>query len=129
MVTTLTREEAIAMTSVPRRAEYEYHGKCLICEHRPARNGYACPICNQQIEKETRRREMAKADDKPLLYATWRGMSVGFVMQGSITATTFKAIRVNKVPSRGTINLDGYCQGYTRGQVRKMKSAIIALNR
>ncbi len=129
--TTISRDEAVAMTSTPKRIQGKVKGKCLICDERPAQIGCYCKPCKQQSAKGIRMAREAKVLAKPQLYATWRGMAIGFVFNPD--TETFRAQRCNRnidrLPKKILINLDAYVKGYTREQVKKIKAAIVTLHR
>jgi len=99
--------------------------KCLICNKRPAvtERGF-CHDCNNSIVAERRRkRERNKADK----YVTYRGTTVALRMNGDdeykVAYTTLNPERIAKCR---LINLDQYCKGYTRHQVKKLKRLCLA---
>lgn len=97
--------------------------KCHICARRPAATdtGY-CLNCQQQLEA-TRRRKRA---DTPYRYVTFRGVTVALYQDGD----TYIPRRVNRDPERlpksRHINLDIYCPGFTREQVKKLKRLCLS---
>lgn len=100
--------------------------KCLICEVRPASDastqGY-CKHCISQIEADKRR----KAKPLAFRYATYQGTTIEFRSNGN---GTFKPYPItsnpDSLPQRLLINLDKYCAGFTRDQVKKLKRVILS---
>ena len=100
--------------------------KCHICNVRPATTdeGY-CHNCQSQIEADKRRKRPAK----PFRYVTYRGVTVGLHKNkgnggnGNVDTYTPEYITRDpeKLPKSKVINLDTYCKGYTRAQVKKFK--------
>jgi len=95
--------------------------KCSICEVRPARTdkGY-CANCEAQMGKERK-----KNGQKVVKYLVYRGNVAGLVPDSN---GTYKPIAVSinpeRLPKDRTINLDYYCPGFDRSQIKKFKAAI-----
>lgn len=95
--------------------------KCLICGVRPSNGQAYCSHCSSQIEADKRR----NAKPKPFKYVTWRGDTLEFRANGKGTFTATPVRRdPDKLPKKLTINLNGYCDGFTRDQVKKFKRAF-----
>jgi len=98
--------------------------KCHICGVRPAttEQGY-CHNCQSQLDADRRSRRPAK----PFRYVTYRGVIVGLHRHKSNgdNGDTFKVEYITrdpeKLPKSKLINLDTYCPGFTREQVKKLK--------
>jgi hypothetical protein len=99
--------------------------KCLICERQPRQEGQLyCGNCASKLASERRRSQRPE----PLKYATYRGHVVGFYPNGDGKLQPRLVMRdPSKLPQSKTINLDVYCPGFTREQVKKIKRAILAL--
>lgn len=97
--------------------------KCLICGLRPrmAESRY-CQPCGSQIDAETR----SKKPEKPFMYLHWKGSVVGmFPVNGDGTyRPRLLHMELKRVPKRNLVNLDRYCPGYTREQIKKLKLAV-----
>ena len=97
---------------------------CIICNHRPAKDGGICADCRNKIEAETRKRQA----EQPVKFATYRGHVIGFYRNGSDKLDVRLLRRSpDNLPRTNTINLDTYVEGMTRDQVKKIKSAILQL--
>ena len=93
--------------------------KCHICGLRPAstEQGF-CHNCQAQLEADRRH----KRQPKPFRYVTYRGTVLAFYRNGGDTLIPKLSGRnPEKLPIRITINLDKYCPGLTREQVKKLK--------
>jgi predicted nucleic acid-binding Zn ribbon protein len=98
--------------------------KCHICERRPAttEQGY-CHNCQQQLEAEKRR----KRQPTPLKYLTYKGITVAFQRDGGdILKPQLVRRDPDKLPKSKLINLDTYCSGFTREQVKKLKRLCLS---
>ena len=97
--------------------------KCLICEVRPAAAQGYCKHCIAQIEADKHR----KQKPKPFRYVTYRGVTFEF-HNGNGDKLTPHLITRNPetLPQRLLINLDKYCPGFTREQVKKLKRLCLS---
>jgi len=100
--------------------------KCHICLHRPAASerGF-CKHCQAQIEADKRRKRQAP----PFRYVTYRGVTAAFHKNGDGDTLTVQRVTRDpeRLPKRRHINLDMYCPGYTREQVKKLKRLCLSL--
>lgn len=100
--------------------------KCPICERRPRQNGPFCPTCDGKIKAERKLRQTPQ----PVRYLTYRGHVVGLFPNGGDTLRPRLLRRdAEKLPKGKTINLNVYCPGYTREQVKRFKATILTLAR
>jgi len=101
--------------------------KCLICDIRPAVDRGYCHNCLASIEAERRRKRQARRADK---YVTYRGVTVALRKNGKNGNDEYKAefITTNpeRLPKSRLINLDVYCPGYTREQIKKLKKLCLS---
>ena len=99
--------------------------KCLICEQRPARKAGFCAQCYGHIEHE----RQARAPIEPRYFIAYRGYVVGLYPNGKSGVLKAQLSRrdASKLPKRKTINLDVYCDGYTREQVKEFKACVLKL--
>ena len=98
---------------------------CVVCDHRPARVAGLCTNCNAKVESERKR----KADQEPFRFVTYHGHVVGMFPNGRDGNYIPRLLKrePDKLPKGRTINLDHYCEGFTRDQIKKMKRCILAL--
>jgi len=93
--------------------------KCHICGCRPAstEQGF-CHNCQTRLDADRRR----KRPPKPFRYVTYRGVTVALHNgNGDKLKPEFITRDPEKLPKRRLINLDTYCPGFTREQVKKLK--------
>jgi len=98
--------------------------KCHICDVRPAstEQGF-CNNCQSQLEADRRR----KRPRKPFRYVTYRGVTLALHNgNGDELKPEFITRDPEKLPKSKLINLDTYCQGYTREQVKKLKRLCLS---
>ena len=97
--------------------------KCIICDVRPSLNGNGtCHNCEGKIDKERRLRNPAKA----YRYVVYRDLVVGLYPSGGGTYRP-KQVGINpkRLPKSITINLNRYCEGFTRDQIKKLKVGVL----
>lgn len=101
--------------------------KCIICEARPVARGVKagyCKQCSDQLEAQKRARS---GKSEVYKYLTYRGVVIALKpsnREGGMQM--YKAERVFKspdtLPKGKTIDLNHYCEGYDRGQIKKFKT-------
>jgi len=99
--------------------------KCLICGRRPAvsERGF-CHNCLSSIDAEKRRKRQANKADK---YVTYHGVTVALFKNGNDTyRPVFDTRDPERLPKSRMINLDRYCAGFTREQVKKLKKLCLS---
>lgn len=98
--------------------------KCVVCDLRPAKFGGLCANCYSRIEAEKRKHK----PDQPLKFATYRGHVVGFYKNGGGKLIPRLINRKpGNLPKNLTLDLNTYIEGFTRDQVKKIKSTILTL--
>ena len=97
---------------------------CVVCDKHHATGNGICHNCNAKLEAGKRR---SKAD-KPVKYATYRGQVIGFFRNGGGKLIPRLVNRnPERLPKSKLINLNTYVEGFTRDQVKRIKSAILQL--
>ena len=98
--------------------------KCIICEQRPEREDGLCAHCASKLHAERK----AKANGKPRYYLTYQGDVVGLFTNGNGTLKARLLKRsADKLPKRNTIDLNRYCYGYSRQQIKGFKACVLQL--
>lgn len=93
--------------------------KCHICGLRPATSEQGfCHNCQSQLDAD----RLRKRPKKPFRYVTYQGVTMALHKDGEDKLKAeFVTRNPDKLPKSRLINLDGYCSGYTRQQVKKLK--------
>jgi hypothetical protein len=90
---------------------------------RPSNGQSYCQYCTAQIEAEKRR----KQKPQPFRYVTYQGTTIEF---HSVGKGVFKAQYCGRnpdtLPQKLLINLDKWCEGFTREQVKKLKRQVLS---
>ncbi len=96
--------------------------KCVICERRPAVDNGTCGNCKAKIDSETRRHQPVK----PVKFLVYHGMAVALVPNGK---GTLKTVAINRnpdtLPENKLLNLNRYCEGYSRDMIKSFKKAVL----
>ena len=101
--------------------------KCIICDRRPAANERGwCATCTAQIEADQRRRSNG---GEPVKYLHYRGHVVGLFPNGNgaLEARLLPTKSLGSIPKEHTIDLDRYCDGFSRDQIKRFKATILKL--
>ena len=98
--------------------------KCIICGKRPADDSCVCHNCQSKIDSYAR----ASKSPEAKYFLIYRGSVVGLYSdgQGKLKAKLLSR-NPDKLPKFRTLNLDGYCQGYSREQIKRFKSCVLSL--
>jgi len=100
--------------------------KCHICGVRPAstEQGF-CHNCQAQLEADRRRKRQASKPDK---YVTYRGVTIALFKKDGKDEykPVFSTHDPDKLPKSKLINLDIYCPGFTREQIKKLKKLCLS---
>ena len=98
--------------------------KCIICERRPSNVGSFCAPCNDKINAERK----SWATTKPLHFLTYRGHVVGLFPNGNGRLTPRLLKRSAEcLPKRNTLDLNRYCEGFTREKIKAFKACVLKL--
>ena len=98
---------------------------CAICNHRPRAAGSAyCSNCQAKLDREKRLRRAEQA----VKFATYQGHVVGFYRQqnGNLKPRLLQR-KPEGLPKGKTLDLNHYIPGFTREEVKRLKSAILQL--
>lgn len=96
--------------------------KCFICNTRPATSSSSamCHNCRAKIGalKSTARQT------EPFKYVTYQGSTVALVKNKAGRLSPVMTKRT-KFPKSKLINLDTYCEGFTREQIKNLKRVVL----
>jgi hypothetical protein len=85
-----------------------------------------CKTCHDKIEAERRMKRLQRAN--PVKFIVYRETVLGLFQNED---GTFKPAKINRkiesLPKSRTINLNQYCDGYTRQQVKLFKKTALML--
>lgn len=96
--------------------------KCVICEYRPATTKGYCVQCAGKVAKMSQRKA------EPQYFLTYRGNVVGLYPNGGhMLISRLLARNAKYLPKGKTIDLNHYCQGYTREVIKRFKACVLQL--
>jgi len=97
---------------------------CVICERRPANGNGFCHNCDSKLETQRKR----KNGNQPKHFLTYRGHVVGLFHNGKgmLEARLLKR-NPNNLPKRKTLDLNRYCEGFTRAKIKEFKACVLRL--
>lgn len=108
--------------------------KCIVCERRPVQPGRDyCHNCESKIQADRRSRQK----EAPVKYITYQGCTVALIRNhdGKLVAIETKRNpyrpdpfhpdkEIPNIPKSKLIDLNHYCEGYTREQIKMFKRAV-----
>jgi hypothetical protein len=97
--------------------------KCLICAIRPSNGEPYCKHCSTQIEADKRH----KQKPRPFRYVTYRGVTFEFrPAKGGRFIPHYIGRNPETLPKKLLIDLNKYCPGFDREQVKKLKRLCLS---
>ena len=98
--------------------------KCVICGRRPSRQGAYCQICADKLDSQKRR----NGNGEPKHYLTYKGHVVGLYPAGEKQLKPRLLGRsAEHLPKGKTIDLNHYCQGFSREVIKRFKACVLQL--
>lgn len=99
--------------------------KCLMCSKTRAKGSMFCRYHSKLVEPP---KKLPSIYTQAFKFAKYQGNIVAFLPQedGSFRPS-YVGMNASKVPKSKLIDLDTYCPGYTRQQVKKIKNCILAM--
>lgn len=102
--------------------------KCVICGRKTKSDAAYCQQHQRQLDK-ARQEERRRKQPKAVKYACYRGHIIGFFKNGGgKLIASYVGMSTSGIPKGKLINLDEYCEGYTREQIKKLKATVLALS-
>lgn len=101
--------------------------KCLICNRGTKPNAPYCQEHQRELDRQ-RAEEKKKAD--VVKYVTYRGHVVAFYKNGGDSLrASYHGMTTNGIPKGKIINLDVWCEGFTREEIKRLKAVVLRLSR
>lgn len=100
--------------------------KCIICETRPVVEGDAAGYCKVCADRIAAGKSAKSAQDDVRAYLTYQGKVVALKpCHIEAGVQIYDCVRVYKdpatLPKSKTLDLNHYCEGYNREQIKKFK--------
>ena len=99
--------------------------KCLICGRKST--GTYCQEHQRAIDTENRQRKAA-AKPKAVKYLAYHGHVVALRNSGSMLVPSYYGMSIAKIPKGKLVDLDGYVEGFSRKEIKRFKSVVLALS-
>ncbi len=96
--------------------------KCFICGTRPATSSSSAMCHNCRAKIGALGKSLRNAE--PIKYVTYQGSSVALFRNDDGRFTPVMTKRT-KFPKSKLINLDTYCEGFTREQIKNLKRVVL----
>lgn len=100
--------------------------KCIVCGRKRAtrEERFICHNCQQKIQAmgKTHRAE------PPKYYLTYRGAVIGLfpIGDGNLQSRLLQ-VSAEHLPKSKTIDLNGWCAGFTRDKIKQFKATVLKL--
>jgi len=102
--------------------------KCVICGRRTKDGATYCQQHQRQLDCQ-RAAERSRKRAKAFKYACYQGHVVGFFpSNGGKLKPGYVGMSLHGIPKGKLINLDDYCPGFTREQIKHIKAVILSLS-
>lgn len=102
--------------------------KCFICDTRPATRGIYCHNCYEHIQAEIRHSHESHKAPNPERFITYQGKVISMVnLGGGMGKYQASNKPPEKLPKVKTIDLNVFCEGFTREEVKRLKRLVLSL--
>ena len=98
---------------------------CIICGTRRVKGVGNCHVCQSRIDADRRSRKTAQ----PVKFLTYRGHVVGLFPNGVKGILQGRLLKRDpeKLPKGRTIDLNKWCDGFTRATIKEFKAKVLRL--
>jgi len=95
--------------------------RCIVCERRPAKTDGFCAQCISKLDAQ----RLARVNGQPKFFLTYKGDVVGLFGNGDgKLAPRLLKRSPGYLPKRKTLDLNRYCEGYTRETIKAFKTCV-----
>lgn len=103
--------------------------KCPICSRKHKNEGVHCRTCQAALDKdEVKERRQQNQNGNAVKFVHYQGHVVGFFRKNSHLEPRYIGMSLSGIPKTRLINLDAYCPGFDRSQIKKLKSVVLRLS-
>jgi hypothetical protein len=99
--------------------------KCVLCGRKHSLDGPYCRGCKLELDKEKKKKRQADPKRRAVKCLAYRGHVVGLFRKNGSLIPSYLGMSTAGIPKSKLINLDEYCQGYTRDQVKQFKRVVL----
>lgn len=103
--------------------------KCPICGRKHKNGGDYCRGCQIALDKDkAEERKNKNPNGRAVKFLHYQGHVVGFFRKNGHLAARYIGMSLSGIPKTKLINLDGYCPGFDRKQIRRFKAVVLRLS-
>jgi hypothetical protein len=103
--------------------------KCPICSRKHKNEGPYCRGCQITLGKDrAEERKRQNTNGNAVKFIHYQGHVIGFFNKKRKLVARYIGMSLTGIPKSKLINLDEYCPGYTRDQIKKFKAAVLKLS-
>jgi hypothetical protein len=103
--------------------------RCQICSRKHKDNGAYCRSCQIAIDRDNaEERKRQNPDGKAVKFVHYQGHVVGFFGKNGRLIARYIGMSLCGIPKGKLINLDEYCPGFDREQIKKFKAVVLRLS-
>lgn len=103
--------------------------KCSICGRKHKNNDTYCRGCQIALDKDkAERRQRQNPNGKAVEFIHYQGHVVGFFRKNGGLVPRYIGMSLSHIPKTKLINLDEYCPGFDRAQIKKLKATVLRLS-
>jgi hypothetical protein len=103
--------------------------QCPICNRKHKNKGVYCRGCQTEINREKRElRKRQNPNGNAVKFLHYQGHVVGFFRKNGHLVARYIGMSLGGIPKGKLINLDEYCLGFDRKQIRHFKATVLRLS-
>ena len=102
---------------------------CPICGRKHKNDGAYCRGCQIALDRDNaEERKRQNPDGNAVKFIHYQGHVVGFFKKNSHLEPRYIGMSISHIPKTKLINLDEYCPGFDREQIKKFKAVVLRLS-
>jgi hypothetical protein len=103
--------------------------KCPLCDRKHKNDGTYCRGCQIAIDRDkAEEHQRQNPNGKAVKFVHYQGHVVGFFGKNGKLAARYIGMSLSNIPKRKLINLDEYCPGFDRQQIKHLKATVLRLS-
>jgi hypothetical protein len=103
--------------------------KCPLCDRKHKNGGAYCRACQIALDKdkiEEKKRQSVNLN--AVKFVHYQGHVVGFFNKKGKLIARYIGMGLSHIPKGKLINLDEYCPGFDREQIKRFKAVVLRLS-
>lgn len=103
--------------------------KCPICNRKHKNEGIHCRTCQAALDKDRAKlHKRQNPNGNAVKFAAYQGHVIGFFRKNSHLVARYIGMSLSSIPKTKLINLNEYCPGYDRSQIKRLKATVLSLS-